>query len=320
VAPSFPNDSATERSSSTSGDVGARQQMAASHIATPFHGASRRSLREERIAGKSRSHGSRRPAPAAASAGAPTVHHRAARIKSVINVVVMTFAFGLVATLSLPSYAFDPAANADPQVDFSEAQFLKNTQSQSFDVAAGATASVATRDVMSATTVEELNATRAAAAAAAEAAAAAAAAEALRASIAANKSTYSGPSASEIAANPPYPSFSLSQVYNVGLQYQGVPYVYGGSTPAGFDCSGFVMFVYAQFGISLPHSVVSQDAIGTTISAADAQPGDLVVFDDGSHDGIYAGNGNILHAPYSGASVRVQPIWSGAVHYVRLGI
>lgn len=320
MAPSFPNDSATARSGSTSGDVGASQQMAASHTATPFHGASRRSLRDERIAGKARRRGSSHPTSRTVAASAPAVHHRAARIKSVINVVVMTFAFGLVATLSLPSYAFDPAANADPQVDYSEAQFLRDTQSQSFDVAAGATASVANRDVMAATTVEELNATKAAAAAAAEAAAAAAAAEALRASIAANKSTYSGPSVSEILNSPPYPNFSLNQVYSVGLQYQGVPYVYGGSTPAGFDCSGFVMFVYAQFGISLPHSVVSQDNIGTTISAADAQPGDLVVFDDGSHDGIYAGNGNILHAPYSGASVRVQPIWSSAVHYVRLGI
>ncbi len=173
---------------------------------------------------------------------------------------------------------------------------------------------------MPATTVEELNARKAAAEAAAEAAAAAAAAEALRAAAAATKSSYTGPSVSELLANPPYPSFSLDSVYSVASQYQGVPYVYGGSTPAGFDCSGFVMYVYAQFGISLPHSVVSQDAIGTKISAADAQPGDLVVFDDGSHDGFYAGNGNILHAPYSGASVRVQPIWTSAVHYVRLGI
>jgi len=251
------------------------------------------------------------------SAARPAAKPRAARIKGVINVAVMTFAFGLIATLSIPSYAFDPAAYADPQIDYSEAQLLKDTQSQSVDVDAAALATVANRDTMNATTVDELNATKAAAAAKA---AADAAAEALRASIAANKTSYTGPSVSEFLANPPYPSFSLAQVYSVGLQYQGVPYVYGGSTPAGFDCSGFVMYVYAQFGISLPHSVVSQDAIGTTISEADAQPGDLVVFNDGSHDGIYAGGGNILHAPYAGASVRVQPIWTSSVHFVRLGI
>jgi cell wall-associated NlpC family hydrolase len=313
VAPSFPNDSATVTSGPTSGNVGARQQMAALHTVVPLHEATRRSLREERIVGRTKRADTMRSSSAA---GAATVRPRGARLKSVINFVVMTFAFGLVATLSLPSYAFDPAANADPRLDYSEAQFLKDTQSQSFNVAAGATASVANRDVISATTLEELNDTKAAAAAAE----AAADAGAVRASIAANRSTYAGPSVSEILASPPYPDFSLDQVYSVGLQYQGVPYVYGGSTPAGFDCSGFVMFVYAQFGISLPHSVVSQDAIGTTISAADAQPGDLVIFDDGSHNGIYAGNGNILHAPYSGASVRVQPIWTSAVHYVRLGI
>src|SRR4051794_39248642 len=128
-----------------------------------------------------------------------------------------------------------------------------------------------------------------------------------------------GPSVSASLPTPPFPGgFGLASVYNVALQYQGVPYVYGGNTPAGFDCSGFVQYVYAQFGVSLPHSSTGQGAMGTRISIDDARPGDLVIMS--GHDGFYAGNGNILHAPYSGSSVRVQPIWTSDYFIVRLGI
>jgi peptidoglycan DL-endopeptidase CwlO len=130
--------------------------------------------------------------------------------------------------------------------------------------------------------------------------------------------SYSGPSVSDFLASPPYPNFDLASVYNVATQYIGVPYVYGGATPAGFDCSGFVMYVYAQFGISMPHSSSGQGAMGTRISEADAVPGDLVIMS--GHDGFYAGNGMILHAPYEGASVRVQPIWTSDYYIVRIGI
>ncbi|HSP74657.1 MAG TPA: C40 family peptidase [Cryobacterium sp.] len=129
--------------------------------------------------------------------------------------------------------------------------------------------------------------------------------------------SYSGPSSAEYLAAPAYPNVDLASVYSVASGYQGVPYVYGGATPAGFDCSGFVMYVYAQFGISLPHSSTGQAAAGTRIPVSQAQPGDLVIMD--GHDGFYAGNGNILHAPYEGASVRVQPIWTSSYYIVRLG-
>jgi cell wall-associated NlpC family hydrolase len=78
------------------------------------------------------------------------------------------------------------------------------------------------------------------------------------------------------------------------------------------------MYVYAQFGVSMPHSSTGQGAMGTRISEADAQPGDLVIMP--GHDGFYAGNGMILHAPYEGASVRVQPIWTSDYYIVRIGI
>ncbi|PVZ93346.1 peptidoglycan endopeptidase [Amnibacterium flavum] len=245
---------------------------------------------------------------ATAPRGSAPVAPRRNRGRNVLSVVVMTLAVGLVATLAIPSYAFDPAANASPEFARSDLQTLKFEEAQTVDVSADATETAVARDNYDATTVEEL-----------EAAKAAKAAEEARAAAAATYASYSGPSAADYLANPPYPNFSLQQVYEVGLQYQGVPYRYGGADPSGFDCSGFVMFVYAQFGISLAHSVRSQAASGTIISPEDAVPGDLVIFSGEGHDGIYAGNGNVLHAPYEGASVRVQPIWD-SVYYVRLGI
>lgn len=233
------------------------------------------------------------------------------------HIVVMSIAAGLVATVALPAYAFAPGSE-QTRFGATESTKLAKTGEQSVKVAAqAATVSVA-RDGFTATTREEL----AARAAAAAAAVAAAAAEARRQEVAAQMTSYaaaySGPSVADYLASPPYPNFDLASVYNVALQYQGVPYVYGGATPAGFDCSGFVMYVYAQFGISLPHSSTAQGAAGTRISLADAQPGDLVIMS--GHDGFYAGNGNILHAPYEGASVRVQPLWTSDYYIVRLGI
>ena len=232
---------------------------------------------------------------------------------------MMTLAGGLVATMAIPAYAFAPSSpGTDAAHGTTASTALTRSGAQSLTVADQAGVVSVARDGFSATTPEEIAAAKAASAAAA----AAAAAEARRVAAAATMTTYaaaySGPSVSDFLANPSYPTFSLASVYNVGLQYQGVPYVYGGSTPAGFDCSGFVMYVYAQFGISLPHSSAGQGAAGTRISVADAQPGDLVIMD--GHDGIYAGNGNILHAPYEGAAVRVQPIWTSSYYIVRLGI
>jgi cell wall-associated NlpC family hydrolase len=92
----------------------------------------------------------------------------------------------------------------------------------------------------------------------------------------------------------------------------GVPYVWGGSTPGqGFDCSGLVMWSYAQAGVSLPHYSGAQYADTTHISMSDLEPGDLVFpADPGEHVAMYIGNGNIVQAPFTGEDVQIVPITS----------
>jgi len=82
--------------------------------------------------------------------------------------------------------------------------------------------------------------------------------------------------------------------------YLGVPYVWGGSTPAGFDCSGFVQYVYAQNGIAIPRTSYSMMSYGQYVGWSDLQPGDIVVTNGGGHVGIYVGGGQMIHAPQAG--------------------
>jgi cell wall-associated NlpC family hydrolase len=94
----------------------------------------------------------------------------------------------------------------------------------------------------------------------------------------------------------------------------GVPYVWGGSTPAGFDCSGLVMWAYAQVGISLPHYSGGQYDDTTQIPLADIEPGDLLFYGPGGseHVAMYIGGGEMVEAPYTGATVHDTPIRTGA--------
>jgi peptidoglycan DL-endopeptidase CwlO len=105
----------------------------------------------------------------------------------------------------------------------------------------------------------------------------------------------------------------------IAAQYLGVPYVWGGATPAGFDCSGLVMYVYAQLGISLPHYTVSQWNATEPISMDELAPGDLVFFDGLGHVGIYIGNGQFIHAPHTGTVVQVSDLgsWGGTIDGAR---
>ena len=108
-----------------------------------------------------------------------------------------------------------------------------------------------------------------------------------------------------IPAAPPPDGTRASQVVSIALQYLGVPYVWGGMSPSGFDCSGLVAYVYAQIGISLPHHAASQYNYGAPVSYDDLQAGDLVFFSGLSHMGMYIGGGQFIHAPHTGDVVRV---------------
>lgn len=97
------------------------------------------------------------------------------------------------------------------------------------------------------------------------------------------------------------------------LSCRGVPYVRGGTGRGGFDCSGFTQYVYARQGVYLPRTAADQAGVGTRISRSDLRPGDLVFFAGTykrgiSHVGIYLGNGNFIHAPRSGTTVRVDDL------------
>jgi cell wall-associated NlpC family hydrolase len=92
-------------------------------------------------------------------------------------------------------------------------------------------------------------------------------------------------------------------------RFLGIRYVYGGGSPrSGFDCSGFVRFVYAHFGISLPHSSYAQFGDGRRVTRRSLRPGDLVFFDGLGHVGLYVGSGRFIHAPHTGTRVRIESL------------
>lgn len=97
-------------------------------------------------------------------------------------------------------------------------------------------------------------------------------------------------------------------VVGIAMQYLGVQYVWGGASPSGFDCSGFVMYVYAQVGVSLPHYTGAQWNYGVPVSRDQLEPGDLVFFDGLGHVGIYIGGGQFIHAPQTGDVVKISSL------------
>src|SRR5947207_115837 len=103
----------------------------------------------------------------------------------------------------------------------------------------------------------------------------------------------------------------LSPAVDVAQQFLGVPYVWGGESPAGFDCSGLVQYAYGQLGVDLPRTAAEQARVGQPVaSLADARPGDLLAFGDPvDHIGIYAGNGLMVVAPKTGDVVKVQAVY-----------
>lgn len=117
----------------------------------------------------------------------------------------------------------------------------------------------------------------------------------------------------DISSVPTAPASATGQALaDYALQFQGYPYVSGGNTPSGWDCSGFVQWVFAQFGVSLPHFSGAQMSVGTAVgSIAEAAPGDIIV--NSQHAAIYIGNGMVINAlnPAQGTQVTSLAVFSG---------
>ena len=109
-------------------------------------------------------------------------------------------------------------------------------------------------------------------------------------------------------------SAQRSAILSVAYGALGTPYVWGGASASGYDCSGLTMVAYAAAGISLPHSSDAQMKYFTSIPLSQARPGDLIWYS--GHVGIYVGNNTILHAPYPGVYVRTERVWGG---YIMVG-
>src|SRR4029077_15610285 len=115
-------------------------------------------------------------------------------------------------------------------------------------------------------------------------------------------------SGSTISPPTPAPPATHGGVVGVAMQYLGTPYVWGGASPSGLDCSGFVMYVYSQVGVSLPHSSYAQYGYGSPVSMSQLQPGALVFFDRLGAVGIYVGGGTFIHAPHTGDVVKTSSL------------
>lgn len=214
--------------------------------------------------------------------------------------LTMVTASGLLATVALPAYAYDPEIAAMARLTTtSQADIEQTDGTQNLTVAAANTIKFVRGEYASAN-----------------------AESVLRQQTLNNYLAYNGPTAAEFVKNPPYSTISSEQVLQVAAKYVGTPYVFGGSNPRGFDCSGLILFVYSQFGVALPHSVTGQARMGIKVAPEDALPGDLVIYNDHGHNGIYAGNGQMYHAPQRGDYVKLSGINSlaeaGGHYFVRL--
>jgi len=103
----------------------------------------------------------------------------------------------------------------------------------------------------------------------------------------------------------------------IALRYLGTPYSWAGASPSGFDCSGFVMYVYGKLDIALPHSSWTLWSVGRPVPRKHLQAGDIVFFNGRSHVGIYVGNGRFVHSPHSGEVVKISRLsedWYGSTY------
>ena len=204
----------------------------------------------------------------------------------------MASATGLMATFALPSYGFSPEATAVSGLTTSNEMVQLSAPSQGLSVATVRAVSF-TRGEYQPADASEFEVRR-------------------------SSQRYRGPLAAEYLQAPRFTEITSANIMKATAEVVGTPYVFGGQTPNGIDCSGLVLFVYAQFGIELPHSVYQQARYAERVPIEEAVPGDIVVFNDYSHNGVYAGNGNFYHAPQPGDRVKLAPIFTDRFHIVRL--
>lgn len=98
------------------------------------------------------------------------------------------------------------------------------------------------------------------------------------------------------------------RILSYAKQFIGVPYVWGGTSPSGFDCSGLLQYTLKQFGVHIPRVAAQQAGAGERRSVSQLQPGDFVVRNDGGHIAFYLGDGMILEAPRTGLNVRIRKL------------
>ena len=125
------------------------------------------------------------------------------------------------------------------------------------------------------------------------------------------------PSSGDSSGSSAPPPATHSSVVSIALQYLGVPYVWGGASPSGFDCSGLTMYAYAKVGVYLPHNAAMQYGMGSAVSQSQLAPGDLVFFSGLSHVGMYIGGGRFVHAPHTGDVVKISSLseyWYAATY------
>ena len=142
---------------------------------------------------------------------------------------------------------------------------------------------------------------------AAAAAAAAASRSSYRESVTSSSSEADTSAAQTSTVSAPAGSATGSAIAQYSLQFKGYPYVYGGTSPSGWDCSGFVQYVFAQFGVSLPRTSGAMMSVGSPVgSLAEAQPGDIIA--SAGHAAIYIGNGMVMNAMDYGAGTNTAAV------------
>ena len=107
---------------------------------------------------------------------------------------------------------------------------------------------------------------------------------------------------------PPKPVSLAARAVLLARKQLGVPYRWGGASPAGFDGSGLVMWVYGRLGLSLPHNAAALYSVGRPVPRGRLRPGDLLFFSGLGHVGLYIGHGRMIHAPQSGRRVEIQAL------------